>query len=171
MRCDGCAHWLVERVTLYEDGSKVSNFKAPDGKGACQALGIDTLPDFGCASYSQAIDGYSHVEVAQKAGAPWQHSYAGSCPDCGGKGNSGDSGCHRCAGTGKVRHYDDGYVGEERTRLHPKERELARPKTCVICGWSDMGSEWKFCPRCGHKVEDPAKTEVIAPDQQNMGIV
>jgi hypothetical protein len=27
----------------------------------------------------------------------------------------------RCVGTGGVRYYDDGYVGEEATRRHPKE--------------------------------------------------
>jgi len=51
------------------------------------------------------------------------------CPECTGidmkqiyaspVGNRG----HRCAGTGLVRLYDDGYVGDEQTRMHPKQKE------------------------------------------------
>lgn len=159
-RCDWCAKWVVRRETRYEDGSTVVNFQAPEGKGHCELLNIDTAPEFGCAGYAPGSEGYSGVEVSQKTGAPWQYSHAGPCPDCNGKGNSGDTGCHRCAGTGKVRHYDDGYVGEERTRLHPKERAHAEGPKCRGCGAPVM-AEWIACPKCGARTEAPAETEVV----------
>lgn len=163
MRCDGCAKWTVRRETLYEDQSRIVNYQAPEGKGHCEILNLDTAPAFGCAEFVDA-PGFAHVYVEQKSGAPWQHSRAGPCPDCSGRGSpEGGLGCHRCAGTGKVRHYDDGYVGEERTRLHPKERELgqaAKPK-CAACG-HEIDREWKACPHCGVKLEAPAEIEKVA---------
>lgn len=121
MNCSGCAHWLVEQSTSYQDGSVVVAYKAPDGMGRCNVLDVETAAAFGC---NQFAAGGPLVETTSKAGAPWMHSVAGPCPDCGGLG----LGCVRCAGTGKVRHYEDGHVGEEQTRLHPKEKELAATK-------------------------------------------
>ena len=114
MNCKTCKNWVTERSTAYGDGSVIVNFRAPDGKGACVPLGLETAADFGCNKYES---GGPTVEMSFKGGAPWSHSVAGPCPDCGG------TGCRRCAFTGKVRHYDDGHVGEEQTRLHPREKE------------------------------------------------
>lgn len=159
MRCDGCAWWNQVTKTVYDDGSEVENFRSPDGKGHCGALEIDTDPDFGCNKY---VPGENRVHItARKSGSPWNHSKAGPCPDCSGKGNAGDGSCDRCQGTGKVRHYDDGFIGEERTRLHPKEREMAAPPKCVGCG-REMNREWVACPACGHRREMPAVPEIVA---------
>lgn len=167
MRCDGCARWITGRNTVYDDGSTVDNFNAPDGKGFCEKLLIETVPDFGCTAFSE---GTAHIVVSRKVGAPWQHWTMGPCPDCGGKGNAGDSGCHRCTGTGKVRHYDDGHVGEERTRMHPKERAagpVAKPK-CGLCG-HEVEPAWVACPTCGTRREAPAETQVIG-EAESMNI-
>ena len=120
MRCDECEHWTLSRQTHYEDGSAIATFTAPSGKGHCDLLNLDTAPEFGCTSFRASN---IHVVITHKAGAPWQHFKMGPCPDCSGAGSSG-SACHRCAGTGIVRYYDDGFVGEEQHRLHPKEKEL-----------------------------------------------
>lgn len=163
-RCASCLRWVIERRTLYEDGSKVVNFKATEGRGRCELLGIETLPEFGCTSHLPAEgSAWSGVFVLQKRGAPWQYSEAGPCPDCKGEGNSTGTACHRCAGTGKVRHYEDGHIGEERTRLHPKEKAHAAPAACPSCG-KEVRSEWVACPSCGARLEAPAKTEVIMLD-------
>jgi len=122
MRCDGCANWITAVRTAYDDGSTVTNREAPEGAGDCRHLRISTAPDFGCAAFAPGDD---HVLVERKAGAPWQHFVMIDCPNCRGKGSDGGA-CHRCAGTGKVRLYDDGHVGEEQTRMHPKEREAAQ---------------------------------------------
>jgi hypothetical protein len=165
-RCDGCANWITLSKTLYESGDEVVHSRTELGKGLCKLLGIETAADFGCVKHEAGDD---HVLiVARKSGAPWQHSVAGPCPDCAGKGNNGDSGCHRCAGTGKVRYYEDGYVGEERTRLHPKEREHAAPLKCKACD-AIIEIDWVACPRCGARTEAPARTEVVPIEQQSMG--
>jgi len=119
MRCLDCGNWVLARTTRYEDGSEVVNYSAPEGKGHCDVLGVDTAADFGCTAF--VVGG--HVKTATKSGSPWSHWTMVNCPDCQGKGSAGSS-CHRCAGTGNVRRYDDGHVGEERTRMHPKEKEL-----------------------------------------------
>lgn len=158
--CISCACWITQRKTIYGgDGSEVVNFQAAEGKGACTELGIETPHDFGCNRFAPGSP-TDQVVVSTKQGEPWQHFTSGPCPDCAGAGNSGDSGCHRCAGTGKVRHYDDGYVGEERTRMHPKEKELNAKPACVMCGQT-LERDWIACPKCGHRKEKPAKTEVV----------
>lgn len=157
--CQSCAHWTLARVTVYSDGSTVDTFRAPDGKGHCEELTIDTAPDFGCNKYE--IDGgSSHVITTEKQGAPWQHWSMGNCPDCAGKGNAGDGACHRCAGTSKVRYYEDGYIGEERTRLHPKERETAAKPKCAGCQ-RDVEISWLACPICGHRLDGAVSTEKV----------
>ncbi len=159
MRCDQCAHWLVARKTLYEDGSEIVNFHAAEGKGLCEILKLETTPSFGCTAF---LDGgaYAHMVIGQKSGAPWQYSKSGPCPDCSSQGASGDRACHRCAGTGKVRHYEDGFIGEERTRLHPKEKEGAPKPKCISCG-AGVEINWKACPQCGNRLEPPAEVEKI----------
>lgn len=119
--CAGCANWITKRETVYEDGSRIVTYAAPDETAArCELLKIDTASNFGCNSFAPG----EHTVVTEKTGAPWQHWKMGPCPNCQGAGSSGGA-CHRCAGTGNVRFYDDGYIGEEQTRKHPKEAEVA----------------------------------------------
>lgn len=161
MTCANCTHWLTKEITTYSDGSEVVHFQAADGMGRCGALGIDTLASFSCASFSEGI---THVIVRDhKRGSPWQFWRMDACPDCTGRGNQGEGSCHRCAGTGKVRHYDDGYVGEERTRMHPKEREQASVvKNCQQCA-RVVDKGWVACPYCGSRlIELPAETEHVS---------
>jgi hypothetical protein len=192
-RCDGCTLWTKARVTRYGNGETTVNFEAPEGKGACEmmverlaaiempdearAAATQTPADFSCARHEVCHEGYSHVLLlGTKPGAPWQHSHAGPCPDCKGRGSpdpgpvqdgqvAPSHGCHRCAGTGKVRYYDDGYVGEERTRLHPKERAV--PLSCVECG-NKVERDWVVCPKCGKRTEVPAETEQVSSSDQGL---
>ena len=86
----------------------------------------------------------------------------GPCPDCtDSPGCQNGRGCHRCAGTGNVRFYDDGYIGEERTRLHPKEKKGAANPKCHSCS-REVAPGWKNCPHCGLKLEPPAEIELIS---------
>lgn len=160
MRCDRCEHWTTRRETRYENGEVVANWEAPDGQGECDKLGHNTDADFGCVKFLETEK--THVVVAFKGGEPWQHWTVVPCPDCSGAGSTYRA-CHRCAGTGRVRRYDDGYVGEEQTRLHPKEKELlarAKPK-CSACA-KDVDRAWVACPYCGTRLaEPPAKTEIV----------
>lgn len=158
--CSSCGNWITRRVTAYDDGSEVENFRAPDGKGHCEVLNIDTAPEFGCNSH---VAGDGHVIIAKKTGAPWQSWHMGPCPDCSAKGNAGEGACDRCTGTGNVRYYDDGFVGEEKTRMHPKEKDAKAytgPK-CLGCG-RDVEPEWVSCPRCGHKLDAVAAVEKVS---------
>ena len=124
MKCERCAFWIVARVTRYAGNDAViENYRAPSGRGRCDKLNMETEADFGCTKFLE--DDGDHVEVTKKAGEPWHHFVMGNCPDCRGKGSGAGekaSACNRCAGTGQVRFYDDGYVGEEQTRLHPNEK-------------------------------------------------
>lgn len=166
MTCDACKNWTVRRTTRYGDGTEVTTWQAPEGKGRCSILGIDTPKEFGCTAFdgypvgSITVQGIRHVEQSWKNGAPWQHHVTGPCPDCKGKGS--DAGpCNRCAGTGKVRYYDDGFIGEEQTRLHPKELETAEPPKCHKCGTVIADLKWVHCPVCGARLETPAETEYV----------
>ena len=116
MRCDGCGNWVRERKTLYGDGTEIVTYTAPEGKGRCRVLALDTDPTFGCTSFQEG----GHVDITPKTGFPHHHFVMIHCPAC--SGNPGGGGC-KCAGTGLVRLYDDGYVGDERTRRHPKDAE------------------------------------------------
>jgi hypothetical protein len=158
MHCSDCSHWVIARTTLYQDGSSVDTFRAADGSGRCGELHIDTAPSFGCMAFA-AGDG--HVVYSHKLGAPWQHSHAGPCPDCNAAGHQGSTACHRCAGTGKVRHYDDGYIGEEQSRLHPKEKANREPPQCPHCA-KRIDLEWIACPHCGKRLDRPMPTEIIS---------
>lgn len=153
--CSDCMLWITRRATRYDDGTEIDRFVAPTGRGACSILGIETAGDFGCNKY---VEGLIHLEIERKTGAPWQHFRMIPCPDCGGKGDGGRG--HRCAGTGLVRLYDDGYVGDEQTRMHPKEKEVAAPLRCVTCS-NRVDPEWKNCPMCGTKLFKVAETEIV----------
>lgn len=128
MKCSLCHHWILVRKTIYDDGSEVLTWTVPSGKGHCTELDIDTFPSFGCIQFDPATN--HHEIVTVKTGEPWQYHHDIPCPDCKGTGCVPDTvtinrwACHRCCGTGRVRKYDDGYIGEEKTRMHPKEKEL-----------------------------------------------
>jgi len=126
--CADCKNWTTRIVTRYTDGSEIIHYEGATEEmpylGRCSALDdLETKWTFGCNEFTEGSD---HTKVLKtKEGSPWQHSHAGPCPDCKGAGSSEDAGagCYRCVGTGKVRYYDDGFIGEERTRKHPKELE------------------------------------------------
>lgn len=160
LRCELCGEWTLARQTRYEDGSIVNNYKPPDGTGHCEVLNLDTAPEFFCAKFKMAGDGFTHIYTTEKSGAPWQHSHYVPCPDCSANGMVNGTGCHRCAAGGKVLLYDDGYLGEEQHRIHPRERELARKPTCLNCG-KEVERDWVACPKCGHRTQAMAKTEII----------
>ena len=154
--CGNCRKWLCQRVTDYEDGSRIINFQSPPGKGLCEVLGIETGEAFGCKQFEE---GHEHTEVmGRKSGSPWHHSRRDTCPDCKGVGLlEGDVACVRCARTGTVLYYDDGYIGEEQTRRHPNEATKGPPPKphCFNCS-AELDPNWKACPTCGERVERPA---------------
>jgi hypothetical protein len=124
MHCDTCRFWVTCRFNTYEDGSVIETFKSPSGQGYCEQLKMDTQSDFGCNKYEEG----GHEVITAKSGAPWQNWHFGPCPDCKGVG------CHmvelrpacmHCAGLGKVRYYDDGYIADK-SWDHPKEKEIKR---------------------------------------------
>jgi hypothetical protein len=123
-KCADCFNWVTCRQTVYGDGSVITTFQAtePD-KGYCEMLKIDTPAEFGCTAFHAG----EHTRSVEREGAPWQNWAMGPCPDCQGRGSQpveARPACHRCAGTGQVRHYDDGFVGDEQKRQHPKEKEV-----------------------------------------------
>lgn len=130
MHCAECKHWTIKTIRRYEDGSEIEIMAVPDGKGHCGILDALTTRDFGCIK-QQTAWGWDHVLIDQIDGQPWQHWKMGPCPDCEGRGSGkaelGGGVCMRCVGTGNVRHYDDGHIGEERTRRHPKEPPAPPP--------------------------------------------
>jgi hypothetical protein len=157
MECATCRKWLCQRVTDYEDGTRIVNLQTAEGRGKCDVLDHETPADFGCNRYEHGLE---HVEImGKKPGSPWHHSKWGTCPECAGVGY----GCRRCAGTGRVLYYDDGYVGEEQTRRHPNEAKIGPPPKpkCVGCD-RDIDPTWVACPHCGVstnqvKVADPVR--------------
>lgn len=157
MTCAECGNWILARKTVYEDGSEIVTFSSPEPTiGHCDFLNIDTQSVFGCNAF---VSG-DHIAITAKSGSPWQHFVMIPCPAC-----SGGSGCHgrcKCAGTGLVRLYDDGYIGDEAIRKHPKEIELGtgEPLKCNSCG-NVVQAEWVHCPKCGHRLMPVAETEVI----------
>lgn len=161
-KCENCQHWIIKRGIVYSDGSEIVRWTSQDGEGHCDSIDIVTKADFGCNRFLENQFGDTgQVEVIRKIGAPWQHFVMIPCPDCEGKGD-GTRG-HRCAGTGLVRLYDDGYIGDEQTRMHPKEKEHAPPPVCRGCG-GGVTIGWKHCPACGISLLAPAETEVIPFD-------
>jgi hypothetical protein len=159
--CKDCRLWLTMRVTDYEDGTRIANLQSPEGKGHCEVLKIETDSEFGCNRYEE---GHEHIEImAKKTGSPWHHSHRDACPEC--KKTPGmvdTSVCGRCCGTGQVLHYDDGFVGEEKTRRHPNEAVIGPPPapTCPGCSRA-IEITWVSCPWCGTKLppaEKPIRT-------------
>jgi len=183
LKCSNCAKWLVAKTTSYDDGSIVDNYRAPEGMGHCSDFDKDMKADFFCGGFVEGTEA-DHVVTAHKVGEPWQHHHWGPCPDCKGEGGwtvlepgqpGRGSACGRCCQTGRVLYYDDGYIGEEKTRLHPKEKEAAEKakahmlatgqtikKKCAHCH-REGEYEWNACPWCGISYyEPPAKTEVVS---------
>lgn len=130
MKCSDCGNWITERISVYSDGSKIVNYTADEGKGCCSILNTVTTPDFGCLSF---VEG-DHRVITHKTGALWDYWVNGVCPECDGRGSHIDRNghCGRCVGTGHVRYYEDGYIGEEKTRLHPKEKELYKEPEPIV---------------------------------------
>jgi len=161
--CYQCQHWTVRRETAYRGTNEVIvNWTAPKNKGACALLGIETDRAFGCNRHVE--DFGEHVEHTVKEGEPHQHWIMIDCPDCGGAGD-GSRG-HRCGGTGKVRLYDDGFVGDEVSRTHPKEKPA--PSNCMHCSAS-VNREWAHCPSCGGRLWiEPAKTEIVSNEMAGL---
>ena len=116
--CSNCKNWVTETRVEYASGEARVVFRSPDREGLCAVLGVPTKTEFSCNSWSF---GEIHVVTDRKTGAAWQHWKYGYCPDCAGRGMQGDSTCRRCVGTGHVRFYEDGFIGEERTRRHPND--------------------------------------------------
>jgi hypothetical protein len=144
MQCSDCHLWILKRITVYDDGTEIANFTAPDGVGHCNVLDINTKQEFGCIHFIADLSASSHVEKEMKSGTPWQNFRMIICPTCSGKpGLSSGSRC-QCAGTGNVRQYDDGYVADEQKRAHPKEEELAaapKPNPGTVLAPIDKGSD------------------------------
>jgi hypothetical protein len=115
--CAGCGSWTIKRQRLYDSGVTIPVFESEPGFGHCEFLGFRTPSDFGCNKFEA---GTEHVFTERVQGEPWTRWVMTACPDCTEKPGFG---CRRCAGTGNVRKYDDGYVGDERTRKHPLEVE------------------------------------------------
>ncbi len=138
MLCQDCTHWIKRRVCRYGDGTEIETYRAPEDQGHCNVLGQHTNRDFGCNRFSPAHPS-DHTEVIEKEGAQWQNWHMDICPECGGRGSlmvEMRPACRRCSGTGKVRHYDDGYIADA-SWDHPKEKELK--KKLGIWGKSDPG--------------------------------
>ena len=130
MRCDGCCNWVCERHREYSDGTVQIYYKAPEGKGHCEILNLDTVPEFGCLSFAKNL-AKKHIGIETIEGAPWEHWVMIPCPDCNGVGSANDRACRRCSGTAKVRRYDDGYVADA-TWDHPLEKERKKGKPPAI---------------------------------------
>lgn len=153
--CSSCRNWITRRFTRYGDGVEIDQASFVDGRGACAVLKIETAAEFGCNAF---VAGDDHAEITLKTGAPWQHFVMIPCPDCAGRGDGGSG--HRCAGTGLVRLYDDGHIGDEQTRMHPKEKQVVPPPQCHACQ-ARIDVAWKHCPACGAKLLAVAETEIV----------
>lgn len=191
-QCRTCKHWLIRQENNYENGETIVKWSAPEGKGKCQILNMITDPDFGCIKYGK---GGPFVKSRYKIGEPWHYSVGGPCPDCKhpycGYPNCtsercpGPEHCHgrgtvtggqddRCVGTGLVSYYDDGYIGENKTKKHPKELQgFLRPGTaapsCMNCKF-EINERWNICPNCGKSLKEPmSNTELIGDKNANMG--
>jgi hypothetical protein len=123
--CSDCKLWTVKRRRIYQDGTEVVFYTAPEGKGHCNVLAVETRAAFSCIAFEPAAAESTHVVTELLNEPAWKLFKMGPCPDCNGLG-SRDGACWRCAGTGNVRYYDDGHIGEERTRKHPIEIEMEK---------------------------------------------
>jgi hypothetical protein len=133
MRCSDCKYWFRGTRKQYKNKLPIFIPSADNGNGVCRSGGMinGTVvgPTFGCIDFllsaSLVDDQEDSFSYDQE---PWQVWEMIPCPDCLGVGSERDSACHRCVGTGNVRKYADGFVGEERTREHPVEKEMRLEK-------------------------------------------
>ncbi len=128
MTCADCRYWKRGTLRRYANTERYEDATTEEGspcRAAGPLLGFCTPAEFSCSNYSEFDTEDDQVEVVLNAGEPWQVWRMIPCPDCSGAGSldSPTPGCYRCVGTGNVRAYDDGYVGDERSREHPRERE------------------------------------------------
>ncbi len=134
MNCGTCRHWLRGTRTIFAGSEEWKPAGAGGDEGLCRGpVGKLTTSDFGCLRFAAASSPDDQVITVRHDAEPCQVFEVIRCPDCSGGGNSGEAGCHRCAGTGKVRRYGDGYVGDEQTREHPRARDerLKRQKEAL----------------------------------------
>jgi hypothetical protein len=188
-KCATCGFWLLRRETHYSGGEKIVNWQDPQGRGKCTSetlRGTLTPPTFGCGEHK---DGGPIVEVAQKQGEAWHYSVAIPCPDCRapdcgfvspgecenkhcpgtdkclGRGHTESGVDGRCCGTGTVQLYDDGFIGENKRKLHPKEQELGKrphlPAVCERCN-EKIDAKWRMCPFCGYDLKSEKKTIMVS---------
>jgi hypothetical protein len=146
VKCEECEFWTIRRETHYGDGTVKQTWIALAGKGQCDKLNQQTEYDFGCTKFSRSEG--DHIDVTKKPGEPWQHWKMGPCPTCQSRGSHNVElrpACDRCAGTAQVRFYEDGFVGDERTRRHPNE--TPKPLVCPGCK-KEVSKDWKHCPWC-----------------------
>ena len=159
--CAECRFWRRGTVTRYTTEDRSVLHVDGEGNAPCHnptgpLVGVTVPSTFGCALF-EAYDTFDdQIEIIVTGGEPWQSWHMGPCPDCSAKGSTLGVGCHRCAGTGNVRYYDDGHVGEEQTRLHPRERErhLAAVREAAL---QRMREELAIA----EKAQGPAKVENI----------
>jgi hypothetical protein len=161
--CSDCAKWLLRCETRYEGGETITTWSSPAGGKCTGPLNGAVVPaTFGCF---QHVEGGPLIEAVTHPGHAWEHKTPGPCPECKtcshpectkpgcpGTEKCIGAGCARCCNTGTVLYYGDGYVGENRTKLHPKEREQGKrgdspTPICGNCGKS-IGIGWKICPYC-----------------------
>lgn len=180
--CRVCKSWLLRRENHYENGEVIVKWKGPDGKGKCGVLDVLTAPNFGCIAFEK---GGPLIKIRNKTGEPWHHKHYGPCPDCkrpecgypdcswvhcpgmdkcqGSPARASGGYDDRCVGTGLVYYYDDGFIGENRTKMHPKEKMIGKkrpddgvmdhPPECRKCNKS-VSEEWNVCPYCGYKLKE-----------------
>jgi len=167
LNCASCGHWLVRVEIKYGNGDTIIKWSDPQGRGKCTGPLADTItaPDFGCIKYEA---GEPIVQSSFKEGNPWNYWTPGPCPDCGGRGMAGDGVDDRCCGTGQVRYYDDGFIGDNRSKMHPKEKPFGkRPDdptpVCFNC-YKSIDQHWNVCPYCGTNLKErqkPALADVL----------
>jgi len=132
MHCKDCQHWFRGTSRQYKNNARIFLPSAEEGKAVCRSGGaIDgqVVPStFGCVDFNPCEGEFDQIDFLKYDQEPWQVWEMIPCPDCRGEGSSNDSACHRCAGTANVRKYADGFIGDERTREHPVEKEIRLEK-------------------------------------------
>ena len=134
--CSACAYWL--RGTWRSYGFTPPEFSpaAEDpSAGLCRDAenplsGHTTPAGFGCLRFTEKQSDEDQLIRETYDREPWEVWHMIRCPDCRPPGVTGEAACHRCAGTGQVPQYADGYVGEQQTWEHPiaKERRVQRER-------------------------------------------
>ncbi len=128
MNCSDCKFWFRGTRRQYKNSPVVFTASASGEQGICRSggavNGLTIGPTFGCIDFSRFSNPDEQEDFIVYDAEPWQISEEIRCPDCNGYG----CGCHRCASTGHVRKYADGYVGDEQTKEHPVERRMRLEK-------------------------------------------